>query len=346
MLLEVNDIGCRLGQQTVLENLTLHVRQGDLVSLLGPSGCGKTTLLRAIAGFVPVTEGEIILDGGIISRPGFVLPPEKRQIGLVFQDYALFPHLNVTENVSFGLRHLAKEERLQQVATMIKLVGLVGLEKRHPHQLSGGQQQRVALARALAPQPRLLLLDEPFSNLDVDLRERLRREVRDILASQGITGILVTHDQHEAFSWGARAGVLHQGVLQQWGDVFDLYHYPANRFVANFIGEGVILPGSLLSPEIVQTGFCTLEGNISHPYGTGAKVDVLLRPDDVIPDPSSSLVGIVILKEFRGSETLYTFRLVDGTKLPALFPSRIDIELGASVNICISPEHLVIFPAA
>ncbi|MBF0184549.1 MAG: ABC transporter ATP-binding protein [Magnetococcales bacterium] len=344
VLLQLDHLSCRLGEQTVVDHLSLQVKEGELVSLLGPSGCGKTTLLRAIAGFVPASNGSIILDKQIISRPGFVLPPERRQIGLVFQDYALFPHLTVSDNIGFGLRHLSRTERKQRVNDMLELVGLQDLPLRHPHQLSGGQQQRVALARALAPQPRLLLLDEPFSNLDVDLRERLRRDVRDILIRQNMTGILVTHDQHEAFSWGNRAGVLHQGVLQQWGDVFDLYHQPANRFVADFIGEGVLLAGQMVTPAIVQTGFCTLDGNVAYPYAQGTRVDVLLRPDDVIPDPSSPLVGEVLLKEFRGSEILYHLGLPDGTRLPALFPARIDLAPGNRVHFCIQPEHLVLFP--
>ncbi|MBF0309746.1 MAG: ABC transporter ATP-binding protein [Magnetococcales bacterium] len=343
-LLELNRIRCRLGAQAVIQEITLHIHPGELASLLGPSGCGKTTLLRAIAGFIPLESGEIRLDGQVISRPGFTLPPEERQIGLVFQDYALFPHLDVAANIAYGLRKLPRAQQRQRVDELLELVGLGGLHRRHPHELSGGQQQRIALARALAPRPRLLLLDEPFSNLDVDLRERLRREVRDILLSQGQTGILVTHDQQEAFSWGQRAGVLHQGELQQWGDCFDLYHQPSNRFVADFIGEGVILPGTLLAPSLVQTSFCTLDGDCAYPFGPNAPVEILIRPDDVIPDPASPLTGRVLLKEFRGSEILYLLQLPGNTRLMALFPSRIDLPVGAEPHLCISPAHLVLFP--
>lgn len=343
-LLDLNTIRCQHGDQMVVQELSLRVRKGELVSLLGPSGCGKTTILRAIAGFLPLSGGEISLDGQVISRNGFTLAPEKRQIGLVFQDYALFPHLNVTDNVGFGLNRMPSRQRGERVEELLILVGLQGMGRRYPHELSGGQQQRVALARALAPQPRLLLLDEPFSNLDVDLRERLRRDVRDILLSQGVTAILVTHDQEEAFSWGSRAGVLFQGALQQWGDVFDLYHQPSNRFVADFIGQGVLIPGVMVAPDIIQTNFCRLRGDCAYPMSQGTPVEILLRPDDIVPDPSSPLTAQILRKEFKGADILYTLHLEDDRHLLSLFPSRSDHKVGDRVHICINPTHLVVFP--
>ncbi|MBF0612339.1 MAG: ABC transporter ATP-binding protein [Magnetococcales bacterium] len=344
ILLELNAIRCQHGDQVVVQELSLLVRKGELTSLLGPSGCGKTTILRAIAGFLPLAGGEILLDGQVISRAGFTLPPEKRQIGLVFQDYALFPHLSVAGNVAFGLNNLPRNDALQRVRQLLAMVGLQGLEERYPHELSGGQQQRVALARALAPQPRLLLMDEPFSNLDVDLRERLRREVRDILLSQGVTAILVTHDQEEAFSWGNRAGVLFEGALQQWGEVFDLYHQPSNRFVADFIGQGVLVPGVMVEPDLVQTNFCRLRGDCAYRLGQGIPVEVLLRPDDIIPVPHSDIIAQVVRKEFKGADILYTLAMNDGMELLSLFPSRSDHKIGEKVHICINPTHLVVFP--
>src|SRR3989338_4734264 len=196
--LTLRDIECRYDDRSAVRGLTLHVRDGNIICLLGPSGCGKTTVLRAVAGFQSLGAGEILIRGRTVSRPGFLLPPESRRLGMVFQDYALFPHLDVAGNDGFGLRRMPAAEKRRIVDETVELVGLAGLARRYPHELSGGQQQRVALARALAPNPDLILLDEPFSNLDVELRERLSGEVRAILKHRGTTAVLVTHDQHEA----------------------------------------------------------------------------------------------------------------------------------------------------
>ncbi len=228
-----------------VQGVTLNLAAGDIGVLIGPSGCGKTTLLRAVAGLEPVSGGEIRIDGQLVGSADFSLPPEQRRIGMVFQDYALFPHLNVGRNVAFGIHHLPKARQAERVAEVLELVGLAGSAGRFPHELSGGQQQRVALARALAPSPQLMLLDEPFSNLDVDLRERLAHEVRGILKAAGATALFVTHDQLEAFAIGDMIGVVHQGQLQQWDDAYSLYHRPATRFVADFIGHGVFVPATL-----------------------------------------------------------------------------------------------------
>jgi len=235
-------------------NLGLHA--GDIGVLIGPSGCGKTTLLRAVAGLEPISEGQILLSGRTVSAPGHTEAAERRRIGMVFQDYALFPHMDVGRNVGFGLNHLPKAERQQRVTEVLALVGLAGAEHHFPHELSGGQQQRVALARALAPRPDLLLLDEPFSNLDVDLRERLAHEVRTILKAANATALLVTHDQLEAFAIGDVIGVMHEGQLHQWDDAYSLYHRPATRFVADFIGHGVFTHATLREVDgqvVVQT---------------------------------------------------------------------------------------------
>jgi iron(III) transport system ATP-binding protein len=236
LLLNLRNLACGYQEQRVVQDLNLHLNVGDIGCLLGSSGCGKTTTLRAIAGFEPVHAGEITLAGEVISKPGFTLPPEKRRIGMVFQDYALFPHLSVAENVAFGIR---KHPRLKQVTDeLLELVNLGALGKRLPHELSGGQQQRVALARALAPEPQLLLLDEPFSNLDGELRRRLSHEVRDILKARGTSAILVTHDQEEAFAVSDHVGVFKEGRLEQWDTPYNLYHEPLTPYVASFIGQG------------------------------------------------------------------------------------------------------------
>jgi ABC-type Fe3+/spermidine/putrescine transport system ATPase subunit len=221
-LLTLVDVDCRYDGRPAVDGLAMHVTEGNLVSLLGPSGCGKTTVLRAIAGFHPLAAGKILISGREVSRPGFTLAPEKRRLGMVFQDYALFPHLDVADNVGFGLRGTGNSEKRTAIMDLLDRVGLGGMEKRYPHELSGGQQQRVALARALAPKPDLILMDEPFSDLDIELRERLSVEVRDVLKQQGTTAVLVTHDQNEAFALADKVGVMHEGRILQWDTPYNL----------------------------------------------------------------------------------------------------------------------------
>ncbi|MBF0285629.1 MAG: ABC transporter ATP-binding protein [Magnetococcales bacterium] len=343
-LLELDRVSCAFAGQPVLRDVSLHLRHGEMAAFLGPSGCGKTTLLRAIAGFIPLSGGSILREGAPLSAVGSALPPEKRRIGMVFQDYALFPHLTVSGNVGFGLRGMTRGEAGRIVDETLERVGLSGLAQRYPHELSGGQQQRVALARALAPGPGIILLDEPFSNLDVDLRGRLAAEVREILVARHITGILVTHDQQEAFTWGDKVGVLQGGVLQQWGDPFDIYHEPVNRFVATFVEQGAFLSGVMESPDALSTPAGRIQGNRAYPWPPGTPVDLLLRPDDAIPDPESPLTATVVRRSFRGAEILYSLRLDSGEMLFSLFPSRQDHAEGDRVGIRLIPDHLVIFP--
>lgn len=340
-VLEVRDIECRYDADAVVSGLSFHLRQGAIACLLGPSGCGKTTALRAIAGFEPLHAGCIVLRGERVSAPGFTLPPEKRRIGMVFQEYALFPHMSVAENVGFGLRGGDKRARVEE---LMGLADLDGLADRLPHELSGGQQQRVALVRALGPKPDLVLLDEPFSGLDVDLRERLTIEVRDILRSQNSTAIVVTHDQNEAFAIGDQVGVMHAGRIVQWDTPYNLYHEPADRFVADFVGQGRFLPGRLLDPERLSTEAGEIRGNRAFAWPTGTEVDVLLRPDDIVPDPEGPLAATVTDKAFKGAEILYTLRLDTGAHLLSLFPSHLNHEVGDGVRVRIDAEHLVAFP--
>lgn len=342
--LTLRDIECRYGNRLAVRGLSLHVRQGGIVCLLGPSGCGKTTVLRAIAGFHPLEDGEILINGDLVSRRGFTLAPEKRRLGMVFQDYALFPHLDVAGNVGFGLRGVSAAAKQHSVDEILDVVGLAGLGRRYPHELSGGQQQRVALARALAPKPDMVLLDEPFSNLDVDLRERISGEVRDILKRHGTTAVLVTHDQHEAFALGDMVGVMHDGRILQWDTPYNLYHEPNCRFIADFIGQGVFLPGTLLAPDTVETEIGIYQGNRAYDWGRGARVEVLLRPDDVVPDPDSPLKAEVVQRAFKGAEILYTLRLPGGGQVLSLFPSHADHAIGEQVGIRIQADHLVAFP--
>ena len=332
-----------------VDGVSLGLHAGDIGVLIGPSGCGKTTLLRAVAGLERASGGNIVLEGETVSSEQFHMPAEQRRIGMVFQDYALFPHLDVGRNVAFGIARLPRAEREQRVTEVLRLVGLDGLQARYPHELSGGQQQRVALARALAPSPRLLLLDEPFSNLDVDLRERLAHEVRGILKAAGATALFVTHDQLEAFAIGDVIGVMHEGHLHQWDDAYALYHRPATRFVAEFIGHGVFAPAQIRldgSEVSVQTPLGALQDVAECPLPSayeGGLCDVLLRADDIVHDDHAPVKAQIVRKAFRGSEFLYTLRLASGETLMTHVPSHHNHAVGEWIGIRAEVDHVVTF---
>ena len=351
-LLELNNISYAYQHHVVVDGLSLQLEPGSIGCLLGPSGCGKTTVLRCIAGFEHVTTGTIVLGGTTVSSAAMHVPTEQRHIGMVFQDYALFPHLTVADNISFGLRGVSKAQQRARVAELLTVVGLAGQSSKYPHELSGGQQQRVSLARALAPKPRLLLLDEPFSNLDVDLRERLALEVRAILKAQGITAILVTHDQNEAFAIADEIGVMHEGHIQQWDTPYNLYHRPVNRFVADFVGQGVFLPGTVLDTHAIDIELGTVQNiddachDIYELGAPGSTVNVLLRPDDVMHDDASDLKAEVVAKAFRGAEFLYTLKLASGQRVLSLVPSHHNHAIGEQIGICLHVDHVVAFRAA
>ena len=343
-LLELNNVRTHYDKKAIIHDISFSVEEGELACLLGPSGCGKTTILRAISGFQDLEKGEISLTGKCISKPGFSLTPEKRNIGMIFQDHALFPHLNIAENIGFGLRKHNKQQKQTTIGVLLELIGLEGHQEKYPHELSGGQQQRVALARALAPSPKLLLMDEPFSNLDADLREKLGYEVRSLLKDQGITAIMVTHDQHDAFALGDKIGVMSEGHLLQWDTSFNLYHAPVSRFVAQFIGEGVFISGKMVEAKSVITSFGEIKGETVAGNYCGEDVEILLRPDDILHDPKSSIRGKVIRKAFKGAQTLYTLQTAKNEHLLSLFPSHDDYEIGDMVGVRIEADHLVVFP--
>jgi iron(III) transport system ATP-binding protein len=341
------------GRLQVLDRLTFTLAGGEIGCLLGSSGCGKTTALRAVAGFVRPDAGVIRIAGEEVSSAGAVRPPERRGVGVVFQDYALFPHLSVSGNVAFGLRRGSAQARRERVGQMLELVGLASAHERFPHELSGGQQQRVALARALAPSPALLLLDEPFSNLDPDLRENLALELRDILKRHGTTTLMVTHDQYEAFALADTVGVMEHGRIAQWDEAYRLYHHPASRSVADFVGMGVFLRGWLVegaSGPSVEVELGSLP--ILHPddragaranAGPGGELLVLLRPDDVVHDDASAVHATVQRKAFRGAQFLYTLQLPSGQRLLALVPSHHDHHIGEAIGIRFAADHIVTF---
>ena len=358
MFLEVQNLHVRYGSNATeaVAGVSFGLHAGEIGVLIGPSGCGKTTLLRAVAGLERASEGTILLSKTVVSDARAHLAPESRRIGMVFQDYALFPHMDVANNVAFGINHLPKTERIARVEQVLNLVDLPEVAKRYPHELSGGQQQRVALARALAPKPQLLLLDEPFSNLDVDLRERLAHELRAILKKANATALFVTHDQLEAFAIGDLIGVMHEGTLHQWADAYTLYHRPATRFVADFIGHGVfskatvelhdehgVIGGGLHKHVVTPLGeLHDISPDVLEALPVG-ECDVLLRADDIVHDDNAPTKAQIVRKAFRGSEFLYTLKLKTGETVVAHVPSHHDHQLGEWIGIRAEVDHVVTF---
>ncbi len=345
-VLLLDDLALAFNQQRLLAGINLELRQGQIGALLGASGSGKSSLLRAIAGFLAPHQGHIMLDGVVVSSADYQWPPHQRGVGLMFQEHALFPHLRVADNIAFGLSALSRSARRQRVEELLALIGLQGFGQRWPHELSGGQQQRVALARALAPAPRLLLLDEPFASLDSELRSRLAAELRQLLKAQQITALLVTHDQQEAFAMADKVGVIAAGQLQQWSSPYTLYHEPANRLVADFIGEGEFLPAEVLSPTRFATELGELSSHYPHPLQAGQQARVLLRPDDLLlrrePAPGRPQAS-VSQRQFRGAEYLYQLQLDSGHQLLALMPSHVEFDVGERVGIELRAEHIIAF---
>ena len=325
-----------------LDTFSLNAEPGEIIALLGPSGSGKTTALRLIAGFETPDAGLVRIGGKIMADKQIFVPPEERGVGMVFQEYALFPHLTVEANVAFGLRKLDATTRAQRVQGILETVGLVPFTHRYPHELSGGQQQRVALARALAPRPSVLLLDEPFSNLDADLMSQMHLEVYTILRELGTTAIFVTHDQKEAFMLADRVGILNQGRLEQIGRPEEIYHQPATRFVARFVGKADFLPGRVTEEGIV-TEIGTLPNSPGFPGGT--QVDVMIRPDhiELLPDPAGN--AMVLSRQFRGPDNLVVVQLPSGATIHSHHPSTFTLHPRDRAKVVAKPAHVVAFRA-
>ena len=341
--LQVNEINVSYGKTQIVYDVSFALGEGKIGCLLGPSGCGKTTVLRAIAGFEKPASGSIEIGGQKVSDRKRLLPPEKRNVGMVFQDFALFPNMSVADNIRFGIRSWKYEDQQARIHELLALVGMPTLALAYPHQLSGGQQQRVALARAMAPKPTVLLMDEPFSSLDVELREQIAHEVRNILKQENITAILVTHDQQEAFAMADDICVMYEGRIQQHDSAYNLYHKPINHFVAEFIGEGVIVPGMVVGSNTVNTELGNIHGMVPVGCKPGCHVDVLVRPDDVVHDDESEETATVVERAFRGSDFLYTLKMPSGAEVLSLVPSHHDHEINEKIGIHLKFDHLVIF---
>ncbi|MFA9427467.1 ABC transporter ATP-binding protein [Natronorubrum sp. A-ect3] len=344
-ILEVAGVTKRFGAETAVSELSLSVRDGEFLTFLGPSGCGKTTTLRLIAGLERPDEGRLDLDGNRVADPesGTFAPPENRDVGVVFQDFALFPHMTVGENVAFGLQELDDDSTDNRVTELLELVGLADKEEAYPETLSGGQQQRVALARSLAPEPDVLLLDEPFSNLDVDLRVEMREEVRRIVKEAGVTTISVTHDQEEALSISDRVAVMSDGRLQQVDTPEAVFQRPKSRFVAEFLGHASFLSGDVDGDRVRTTlgpiGRDRIHG-LSVEYDR-TEIDVLVRPDDLLARPAaaSDADGQVIYRRYLGPTVLYRVELESGEVVEAMHNHSDRLELNAPVTVELAADH-------
>lgn len=341
---ELNEASIAFGTTEVVHRVSLQLREGDIGCLLGPSGCGKTTLLRAIAGFEPLRHGSIALHGKVVCDTQRMIAPEQRRVGMVFQDFALFPHLTVAENIGFGLRGQTARVKTARIEELLKLVGLTDSARQHPHQLSGGQQQRIALARAMAPRPAVLLLDEPFSALDPELRGQLASEVRTLLKQDGITAILVTHDQTEAFTMADQIGVMNQGVLHQWDSGYNLYHHPATTFVADFVGRGALFAITVADRNSIDTPFGRLSGKLPEGIAPGTGLQLLIRPDDIhLTTKPDGIHACINERLFQGAEYLYTLELESGDRLQCLAPSHQRHSVGNRVALKLDIRDLVLF---
>ena len=338
--LSIKNLTCQYDDQTILESLSLEVEQGQIVCLLGASGCGKTTLLKAIAGLLPLSSGQMSLNCLTIDDGENWLPPEQRNIGMIFQDYALFPHLTVAENIAFGLKNETTQQKLLKVEEMLGLVHLKGYGDRYPHQLSGGQQQRVAIARSLAYKPDLLLLDEPFSNIDTQVRHELIREIRKIFKEQGVTAIFVTHSREEAFAFADKMAVMNHGVIEQYGTASELYYQPSSKFVADFLGGGSYLAAKRISDSEFETHLGVVEANAQQEIQVDAECALLLRPQHVQIAADEESAVKVLEQHFMGDHCRYVID-VNGDRLLATSTQALNV--GDSVTVKVETQGVLAF---
>ena len=341
----ISNLSLTFGEKNkVLSNINFHIDDSEIGCILGPSGCGKTSLLRAIAGFESVSSGTILKDGICITNSVENTPVANRNMGMVFQDYALFPNMDVKSNIVFGLKNSTELEKDNRVNYLLDLVNLVDCKNKYPHQLSGGEQQRIALVRALAPSPDIILMDEPFSNIDQDIKEELVSDVRLLLKELAITSIIVTHDQNEAFNLADKVAIMNNGTIQQVGIPYDIYHKPVNKFVANFIGLGTFLPLKKNNKGDFEIPLGPLDNNrIKNELTKFDNLEMLIRPDDIIHNDLSMKKAKILEKQFRGAEFLYKLLYNNEHQILCYAPSHHNHEIGELIGIEIDIQHYVIF---
>ena len=344
-ILELKDVKIVNSLSFKTENITFSVKKGENICVVGPSGCGKTTILRSIAGFVNIVDGEINYNGNLISTSTFHVPPENRRIGMVFQEPSLFPHLTIIQNIQAGLLKYDKSDTEQNkiIYDLISRMNLNNLLTKYPHEVSGGEQQRTALIRSIVSKPNLLLMDEPFSSLDFELREKLCDELKSILAFYNISSIMVTHDQNDAFAFGDRIIVLNKGRIIQNDNPYNVYHKPKTRFVADFIGSGCFIKGNIISENQLKTEILTFKLDNQFANLIGSNVDVLIRPDDVIHEKGSKIKAVITKKTFKGAEIMYSLKLANSLEILGLFPSHLNFDIGEQIGVKLEVDHLVAF---
>lgn len=345
-MLNIRDLDFSINGKRIIDSLCLDLKQGSIGCLMGASGSGKTILLHCIAGFHRVDKGSIRIGQRVVSSKNVHIPPEDRRVGMMFQNYALFPHLSVEKNIGFGIRKMEKTQRRKNIDELLELVELTAHQKKYPHELSGGEQQRVALARALAPEPRLLLLDEPFSSLDTELRLQLAEETREIITARRTTALLITHEQEDAFAMADMLGIIDAGHLLQWDSSYDIYHKPISHDVATFIGMGSLLQGEIYPDGSVETvlGRFPMSAARRPNLGENRKVNVLIRPDDIVHDDASAMKAMIRKKRFRGPEFLYQLQLDNDELIYCFAPSHHNHHVGESIGIVADVEHVIIYP--
>ncbi|MGA1863264.1 ABC transporter ATP-binding protein [Deferribacter thermophilus] len=333
MILEVINVKKSFGSKLVLDKLTFGLNKGEVGCLIGPSGCGKTTALRCIAGLENIDFGEIKISGKTVSSNTLNIQPKDRKVGFVFQDYAIVPHMTVKENILFG----AKKNDPGKIESICRMLEIHDIIDRYPYEISGGQQQRLAIARALYHDPELVLMDEPFSNLDVNLRAKVSSEVREIIKKYGATALIVTHSREEAFLLADKVGVMNNGKILQWATPYEIYHMPANKFVATFTGEATFLRCTQLNDNTYQTPFGVIKSdfNIKNPV-------LLIRPEDVLYQPDAPVKATIIGKEFKGPVISYKLKITTGDDLIATFPSHKNFNIGDTISISLELKHTII----
>ena len=342
MKLEIENISLNLDNDRILDNLSLTVKEEEIISIIGPSASGKSSLLRVIAGFENISSGKMKLNGQIVDDTSTIIEPQERNIGIIFQDLALFPHLNCAENITFGISELSSKEKTKRLDRLEKVLGIIEISKKYPHEISGGQQQRVAIARALAPQPEILLLDEPFSALDENLKEKLLADLKILLKEEKITTIVITHNIKEAFQISDKIAFLNNKKIIQFDSAYNIYHKPLTREIANFCGIGSFINGEIIDKNHVETSLGKHFGDTTS-YEIGSSIDILIRPDDIIHDDDSAKSARVIEKIFYGSDFLYKLKLNSGENIFCYTPSHHDHGLNEVIGIKSEMDHLILF---